>query len=411
MLRGTANARLVLCLLACLSGPAVVSGEDGEAGELTVTRGEFAGRFLLTGELVAEDAVPLIAPNANIWPLTVRWLEEDGAEVAEGDVIVEFDNTQLVTNLEGLEHAATEAANQLASLQATVRGEEIEAELTYERHEGELEKARLDASVPASLLSEQEFEERRLAHDRARLGFAEAKSALALKRSSAAARIEKQRVALVKAERARDRAREGIELLTLRAPRDGVLLVSEHDEEGRPFQSGDNTWPGRIVARLPDLSTMIVEARLFDVDEGRIDPGMPVTAVVDAFPEAVLAGRVTEVDDIANETNRRSLRRVFRVRVRVEGLDVERMRPGMSVKVVVEDRRPDSLLVPRAALGWVQEEAGGTVVAARPGGELVPVRIGPCDRLVCVLDDGLALGDRLADYGAVARPDAGEVAR
>ncbi len=401
MRRGTHSVRpFVWLIFVCLGG--LVSTDGQAAGELAVGRGDFVGRSLLTGELVAEEAVLLIVPNANIWPVTVRWLEEDGAEVGEGDVIVEFDNSQLANNLETLERSATEAANQLASLRATLRGEEIDAELEYERQEAELEKARLDAEVPASLLSEQEFEERRLARERAQLRFEEATNALELKRTSARARIDKQRVALDKAKRAGQRAREGIDLLTLRAPRAGILLVSDNNEEGRPFQSGDVTWPGRTIARLPVLSSMIVEARLFDVDDGTIEAGMPVAAVVDAFSEVDLAGEIIEVDDIANETNRRSLRRAFRVRVRLDGLDLERMRPGMSVKVVVEDRRQEVLLVPRLALGWSGGEAGGSVVAARPAGELQPVEIGPCNRQVCVLESGLSLGDRLLEYRGAA---------
>ena len=71
-------------------------------------------------------------------------------------------------------------------------------------------------------------------------------------------------------------------------------------------------------------------------------PSMP-------FRKFSCEGSDREVDDIANETSQRSLRRVFRVRIRLEGLDLERMRPGMSVKVVAEDRLQDALLVPRAA--------------------------------------------------------------
>ncbi len=407
MRRGTPSARLAfrLALLYLIFlGPTAQGAARLSATDLEVTRGDFLGNFLLTGELVAEDAALLIVPNANIWPLTVRWLEEDGAEVDEGDTIVEFDNSQLANNLEGLERAAIEAANQLASLRATVRGEEIEAELTFERQQAELEKARLDAEVPASLLSEQEYEERRLAHERAELGFEEAQSALELKRSSTRARIEKQRVALAKAERASQRAQQGIRLLTLEAPRAGILLVSDNEDEGRPFQSGDTTWPGRTIARLPELSSMIVEAQLFDVDDGRIHPGMPVTAVVDAFPDVDLTGEVIEVDDIANETSRRSLRRVFRTRVHLDGLDLERMRPGMSVKVVVEDRRQDVLLVPRAALGWSEGESGSAVVAATAAGELQAIEIGPCNRQFCVLTGGLSEGDRLSEYPGAERP-------
>ena len=376
-----------------LTGSATILGQD-----LQVTRGDFTSHFLLSGELMAEDAVVLIVPNANIWPVTVRWLEEDGAEVAKGDAIVEFDNSQLANNLEQLERSALEAANQLASLRATVRGEEIEAELTFERTRAALEKVRLDADVPATLVSEQEFEERRLAHERAQLEFQQADDALALKRTSVDARIEKQRVALAKAERAARRAREGIELLTLVAPRDGILLVSDNEEEGRPFQSGDTTWPGRSIARLPELSSMIVEAKLFDVDDGKILPGMPVTAIVDAFPEHVLMGEVIDVDDIASETRRDSLKRVFRTQVRLQGLDLERMRPGMSVKVVVENRRANVLLVPRVALGWSEGSTGGSIVGVRFDGGVEEVKIGPCSRDQCVLEKGLEEGERLSAF-------------
>lgn len=399
MQRGSSSVQLAACLAAlCLSVIVPVGDNSAHAADLEVARGDFVSHFLLTGELVAEDAVILVVPNANIWPVTVRWLEEDGAEVAAGGTIVEFDNSQLASNLEELERADLQAANQLTSLHATVRGEEIEAELDFERKKAALAKADLDARVPGSLLSEQEFEERRLAHERARLEFEQAENALALKRASMGARIEKQRVVLAKAGRAAQRAREGIELLTLKAPRDGILLVSDNEDEGRPFQSGDTTWPGRTIARLPELSSMLVEARLFDVDDGMIHSGMPVTAVVDAFPEVHLTGEVVEVDDIANETNRESPRRAFRTRVRLDGLDLERMRPGMSVKVVVEDRRDAVLLVPRAALGWSEAEAGGAVVAARSGGELQAVVIGPCNKDVCLLENGLAEHEQLDEY-------------
>ncbi len=396
------NHLLVQLIGLLLSALVALAPHAGRAEDLVVTRGDFTGMLLLTGELVAEDAVLLIVPNANVWPVTVRWLEEDGAEVARGDTIVEFDSAQLATSLEELERSALEANHQLASLRATVRSEEIEAELTYERMRAELEKARLDASVPASLVSEQETEERRLAEKRAQLEFDQASQHLELERASARARLEKQEILLEKSMRAARRAREGIDLLTLVAPRDGILLVNENEEEGRPFQSGDSTWPGRAIAQLPDLSSMIVEAQLFDVDDGRVQAGMRVSASVDAFPSIDLVGEVAEVEHIANATTTRSLRRSFRTRIRLEGLDLENMRPGMSVKVVVRDEREHVLLLPRQAIGWSEV---GSVVVARAGGELQRVRIGPCNRDHCVLESGLVELDRLSALQAAEPSD------
>ena len=129
MPRGLSNGRF-FAFLAPVAFVLTVAAtaESVSARGLEVTRGDFTSHFLLTGELVAQDAVLLVAPNANIWPLTVRWLEEDGAEVSRGDTIIEFDNSQLASKLEQLERSALEAANQLSSLRASVKAEEIEAE-------------------------------------------------------------------------------------------------------------------------------------------------------------------------------------------------------------------------------------------------------------------------------------------
>ena len=50
-----------------------------------------------------------------------------------------------------------------------------------------------------------------------------------------------------------------------------------------------------MTARLPDMDTLFVRARLFDVDDGRLKAGQHVRARLDAFPDKVYGGRVREV--------------------------------------------------------------------------------------------------------------------
>ena len=52
-------------------------------------------------------------------------------------------------------------------------------------------------------------------------------------------------------------------------------LTGDHPWEGRKLQEGDTVWVGMTVASLPDLDSMIVEASLSDVDDGRIAPMDP----------------------------------------------------------------------------------------------------------------------------------------
>ena len=78
---------LVLLLLAaagCSAGhadlaePAPVRPRQGD---LTVHRGSFEDRFLLTGQLLAGNADSLVVPRTPNWQTTIRWLEAEGSVV------------------------------------------------------------------------------------------------------------------------------------------------------------------------------------------------------------------------------------------------------------------------------------------------------------------------------------------
>ena len=292
----------ILVTAAALAGCAGTEAAEpaAVADSLTVTRGALATYMLLTGQLKAEDAVVLVAPNAGIWPLQVRWLADDGVEVAEGDLVAEFDNSQLLSNLDNLLLRALEAEDRLVSERARVASEVAAAEFEVEKKRAEHDKARIDASVPAELLSDREHEKRQLDFERAALQLAGAERKMRTTREAGEADVELQRVALEKARDAMARVEASLEKLTLRAPRDGILILGENRREGRPYRPGDSVYPGRVVAELPDLSTLAVRAQLFDVDDERVHPGQPVRARLDAFPDSELTGRVVTVDEMAS---------------------------------------------------------------------------------------------------------------
>jgi len=72
----------------------------------------------------------------------------------------------------------------------------------------------------------------------------------------------------------------------------------------------------------------------------------------------------------------------------------------MSVKVEVETSSlPDALLAPRGGLDLSAEPP----VAHLAGGGEREVRIGSCNALECVVEDGLVEGDRLTPTWAIER--------
>jgi HlyD family secretion protein len=385
---------LAACLARCsVPGPTAAERAGAAGVELVVRRDTLQERVLLTGELQAVRAERIVVPATPEWELPIRWIERDGTLVAEGQKVVELDNTPFASELEQKRLAATGAHNDLMSQQADGAIERADKAFAVERVTIELQRARLRAEVPPELLAERDYQERQLALARAEAELAKAAGELESIERATAAAVEERRIAL---ERARDAvaiAEKAIRDLTLLAPRAGLFVVAENRQENRKYQVGDSVWVGLAVAEIPDLEQMQVVARLSDVDDGRVAVGMSARCTLDTYPEQVFTGSVSEIAPIAQEESERSLRRSFRVVIRLDGSDVQRMRPGMSVKAeILPEAAPAALLVPRAALEWA---AGSPRALRHEDGTSEEVRLGPCNATHCVAEQGLEEGTRL----------------
>ena len=362
------------------------------ADETSVHRGTLEAHLLLSGELEAERSAALPVPLTPNWQVQIRWLAADGAAVAAGERVIEFDNSDLARSLEDQRLAASRAREELASVIAKAQQTAAEKTFAVEEAQAKLATAELDASAAAGLLSAREAQNRELARAKAQVGLEKAAEERTAEARRAAADRAIAEIGLEKAARALERAESGIDALALEAPRAGIFVVENHPWEGRKIQVGDAVWPGIAVGSLPDLTSLRVRAALFDVDRARLAPGMAAHCTLDAFPREPIPCRVVAVSPVAREPEARSLRRVFPTWLSLERIDPERMRPGQSVKVeIVVDRRENVLLAPRAALD-VETEPPRARLA---DGARRAVRLGPCDAQECVVEEGLAEGERL----------------
>lgn len=383
----------VLCAAGCAGS---AEGDRGAREDLVVRRGDLRPRLLLTGELASARAVELKVPRTPSWQVQIRWLAEEGTAVRAGDRVAELDNSSFTGELEEKRASAEDATTELARKQAEARSSLAEKQFAVEQKRNELDKARIAAAVPPDLLSAREHQDRQLAVRRAEVELAKAEKDLAALREGSAADLELQRITLHRSEREIAQAETAIQALTLRAPRDGIVVAADHPWEGRKLREGDNVWVGMTVAVLPDLATLEVQAALSDVDDGRVKPGMEAICTLDAYPGQSFHGRVVDISAVAKELPRQPLLRSFPVRIRLDRLDPAKMRPGMSVRVeVLGPAVRGGLLVPRAALDFSTERPRALLA----GGGTREVRLGPCDASFCVVEQGLDDGARLRGRG------------
>ncbi len=381
------------CTAACGSAGASSAG----LGEATVSRRDVEDVFLLTGELRAVRSVTLITPRGQ-GELQIRWMVDDGAEVQEGERVVEFDSSRLIQNIEERRLRVRQAENERESQGRTLAAEMDRKKVAVEKAEVETELARVDAAVPQELRSTLEWrrmqsalKEKEAALQKARLD--EAAFSISSRSDLAVLRNTEE-----KARREMDEAEKSLLSMSVPAPKVGVFLSGLHWQWGpegpRKLQPGDTVWPGFPVATIPDPGEMEVGAQLSEVDHGRVAAGMKARCILDTYPDRVFEGTVAAVGAVAAEARRFgpvALASGFPVRIALARTDAL-MRPGLSVRVEVLRRVwPRALVAPRQAVRWEKDVARVRMA----GGADATIRVAACTPLDCVVESGLAEGDRV----------------
>lgn len=339
----------------------------------------------LTGEVRAARGEALSVPQTPAWQLPIRWLIEDGASVAAGDRVAEFDAGRLAGDLLMKRTDAEQAEAALRKARAEVAAKLERSAFDLDAARGHLAEARLRAEIPAELLSARDYDDRQLALVRAEAEAGKAEAAHERAAAEVRESLGAAELALARKSRELRAIEDDLERLVLRAPRAGLALVGEHPWEGRKLQIGDSVFPGWPVIQIPDLDSLDVAALLFDVDDGEIRAGAGARCIADAAPTEPFACRVRDVSAVARELPGSSTRRAFRVLLDLDdrALVRERLRPGMSMRVeVVAERRENARLARRDAL----VPGADGVRLRRSDGGLDPVRLGPCNASDCVLE-------------------------
>ncbi|MFZ3151179.1 MAG: efflux RND transporter periplasmic adaptor subunit [Anaerolineaceae bacterium] len=135
-------------------------------------------------------------------------------------------------------------------------------------------------------------------------------------------------------------ANKRLESLELLAPFDGTITALY-------TQTGDRVSTGAQAVQVSDLSRLIVETPISEVDIPSVQVGQPVELVFDAFFDDTYTGTVSEVSEVGV-----SQQGVINYTVTIElenGLDV--IKPGMTAGVtIMVEEKTDAFVVPSEAV-------------------------------------------------------------
>ncbi len=188
---------------------------------------------------------------------------------------------------------------------------------------------------------------------------------LELEQNLTQANLQAAQAALANAQREYDRLKDGpdpddIAVLEARIAATQATLDMAHIET--PFAGtitainnkvGDRVSPGTTAFRLDDLSRLLVDVRISEVDINRIGVGQSVRLTFDAILDKEYSGVVSEVSGVGQVTQG-----IVEFAVTVELTDPdENVRPGMTAAVnIIAEQTDNVLLVPNRAVRVVDGE-------------------------------------------------------
>lgn len=165
------------------------------------------------------------------------------------------------------------------------------------------------------------------------------------------------RAAVVTAEAHLQTAKDAMEDTEVRAPITGSVL--ELDAVLGTVISSPTLGGGTVILKMASLDTVQDSAMVGETDIGRVEPGLPVSIAVDAFPNRTFDGTVLKIGPQAQVLQNITTFPVF-VNIPNPG---HLLKPGMNTDVRIHTGRRDGVLaVPNAALRTQRDLASGAAV-------------------------------------------------
>ena len=127
------------------------------------------------------------------------------------------------------------------------------------------------------------------------------------------------------------------------------------------YRAGDNTFAGRALVDVFDLSAMELRIKIGEQDRGNVVAGQKATIQADSLPHVVFNGSVATIAGAAqtNFWETTGPMRQFDATLKVDQPDV-RLRPGSSVRVVIAGQRVENVL--QLPLQAVRQKEGKPIV-------------------------------------------------
>jgi HlyD family secretion protein len=251
----------------------------------------------------------------------------EGQLVKTGDFLLKLDSTQYEAN-----------ADRDRALIQSYRAQLIQSEARMKREDNNYERQK--QLFDSQLISQEQLETAKVAADIAR------------------AEVQAYRSQIRQAEASLKSTLDSLGKTVYNSPIDGII-TSLRVEEGEVAVIGTMNNPGTVLMTIADLSEMEVEVEVDETDVVGVNLGQKSDVRVDALPNQVLRGSVTEIGSsaIAKQTTVQEESRDFQVTITLENPPLT-LKPGLSASAdIITAEKKGVLAIPISSLVLREKES------------------------------------------------------
>jgi multidrug efflux pump subunit AcrA (membrane-fusion protein) len=328
------------------------SGE--EVITCSVLQGPIEVKIHTSGQLKSENSSNIVLPevlnsqNIRVYEIKITDLVQEGTVVDSGQYIATLDHKVI-------EEVLTAARLDLETANSVIEDAKLDTNVYLSNYRDLIVNSHADVEEQKIVLAESVYEspsvikkaqmdltkvERKLEGNIKGLEMRIRQLSSQMERRNIDQRLKKKRV---------DDLLKLYDALTIKAPKSGMVLYAK-DRYGVKVQVGSVLTPwNAVITTLPDMTKLISETFVNEIDIAKIKIGQKVTLSIDAFPEKELTGEVMSVANIGQPMPR-SDSKVFEVSIRVFGSDRD-LKPAMTTGNMIQTGSYDNkLYIPSEAV-------------------------------------------------------------
>ncbi len=297
-------------------GIAASRGDKGVPVQVaTVARENIQAKVSANGKIQAVIKVDL---TANTMGQVTALKVKEGDHVKKGDLILEIDNVRSKATVESLRSASQAMAHDFETAKARLE-------------QARKDFARASANHKAGIISQSDFDQ----------------ATTALRTAQTAFESSQQRVAQSRADLAG--GQDALNKTRILAPMDGVV-TAKRIELGETAVIGLQNQPGTVLVTISDMSRVEAEMEVDEASIPTVKTGQTAQVRIDAYPNQVFDGVVTEVggSPIVQTNVNEAIK--FKVKVMIKN-PPSTIKPGLSNQAdIFTGSRDQVLAIPLQAL-------------------------------------------------------------